>query len=47
MQTAYTINENEGPVQVCVFSILTGILVEVFDFNQSIYIPSGAAVASE
>ena len=46
-QTAYTINENESPVQVCVFGNLAGILVEAFDFNHSIYIPSGAALASE
>ena len=57
MQTTYTINENEGPVEVCLFANSkapmdfnidnTMILVEAFDFNNSMYIPSGAALASE
>ena len=53
-QTTYIINENEGPVEVCVFAnpveldidFIT-ILVETFAFNHSIYIPPGATLASE
>ena len=56
VQTTYTINENEGPVQVCLFANFIPadlnidnilILVEAFDFNTSMYIPSGAALAGE
>ena len=53
VQTIYTINENEGQVEVCLFANFTSvdlnimILVEAFDFNHSMYIPSGAALASE
>ena len=70
VQTTYIVNENEGPVEVCVsaypvdlrndidiidrlrvYNIYRNdnieIFVEAFDFIHSIYIPSGAALASE
>ena len=55
MQTTYIINENEGQVEVCVSAYPVNlknnndifILVEAFDFIHSIYIPSGATLASE
>ena len=51
VQTTYIINENEGPVEVCLFADFSNdnvvILMEIFDFNHSIYIPSGATLASE
>ena len=54
VQRTYIINENEGPVQVCVSAYPVGlnsdnimIIVGSSDFNHSIYIPSGAALASE
>ena len=54
MQTTYIVNENEGQVEVCVFANHVDvdnydlmIHLESFDFNHSIYIPSGAALASK
>ena len=54
VQTTYIVNENEGQVEVCVSAYPVDlrndnieIVVEVFDFIHSIYIPSGAALASE
>ena len=54
VQTTYIINENEGQVKVCVSAYPVNlkndnilIYVEAFDFIHSIYIPSGAPLASE
>ena len=54
VQTTYIINENEGQVEVCVSAYPVDlrndnivIFVEALDFIHSMYIPSGAALASE
>ena len=54
VQTTYIVNENEGPVEVCVSAYYVDVNIdyimirlEAFDFNHSIYIPSGAVLASK
>ena len=54
MQTIYTVIEDQGPVRVCVNLTKPEVdieeemvFVESFDFPSSVYIPTGASLASE
>ena len=53
VQTAYTVFEDDGPVEVCVNLTKPEediddemVFVESFDFPSSIYIPANATLAS-
>ena len=55
METVYTVLENTGSVEVCVnlirplFDFLGDefVVVEVYDYPSSVYIPANASLASE
>ena len=54
-QCSYTVSENTGSVEVCVnltrpqFDFLGDefVVVEVYDYHSSVYIPANASLASE